>query len=780
MALEIKRIQLRRDTIANWTTVDPILAEGEYGYETDTGYTRIGDGSSTFTQLPRRSGNFSPFETMAALVADTTLTTVNTSENDILMAGTDLLKVAATGASDHHLTNASGVKFYVISALSQSHKPTTGTGNAYTLTSNQSVSTYWPDQSFLLRIDRTNTGNATLNVDGIGVKAWKFYDETDTLSEFAADGILIGDTHLVSYDGTQFVSVSIMKGRNQVRSDTLANWTSSNPVLAVGEHGFETDTGYTRIGDGSTAFLSLSRRFGGYIVYDDVPALLASTEASRAVGAIWPAGGRRFEEVTTGETTTNAAGVKFIELPPIVSRDLNSGHIGADNYSSATFILGDSITEASGASSYPNGYAFQFARSIINKRLLGGGDDAGYGYHIDINQANAIHNGYTSDGSLSTAGITGDRRSLAAGQKIDITERSFTTVYVAYDATASSGSILIKKNGATLDTRAVAGSGLVVTAATVNEWAEDDTLTIEASGGTIVVAGVYTLKTSTNANLLYIAGKSGSAYQDFTDTDSMDEIAFWTNQFRASNPHTIVLNLGTNNLYNAGKAKTPDDMVTEITALITGLDSRITGDVRYIVAVPPKANHGTFPLIKTAYQYEDYVDAIVTFATDNGYDLMRNDLSALSRDTGLYSDGVHPDDEGHRVMASTLCDVFKIPFNPELQTAVTPQGGDIQADITMNDTWRPFTNNTLFRGKAHRQGNFILLSGIIEPNGSVATLIGTLPAGYRPVGRTTYHPARDDAGFETITITPAGAVTVGAVPGSWLSLEGIMFPVTRT
>ena len=56
MATEIKRIQLRRDTIANWTTANPILAEGEYGYETDTGYERIGDGSTAFLSLPIRIG----------------------------------------------------------------------------------------------------------------------------------------------------------------------------------------------------------------------------------------------------------------------------------------------------------------------------------------------------------------------------------------------------------------------------------------------------------------------------------------------------------------------------------------------------------------------------------------------------------------------------------------------------------------------------------------------------------------------------------------------------
>lgn len=43
----------------------------------------------------------------------------------------------------------------------------------------------------------------------------------------------------------------------QLRSDTAANWASVNPTLAVGETGFETDTGKFKIGTGSTAWNSL-------------------------------------------------------------------------------------------------------------------------------------------------------------------------------------------------------------------------------------------------------------------------------------------------------------------------------------------------------------------------------------------------------------------------------------------------------------------------------------------------------------------------------------------
>lgn len=45
------RLQVRRDTAANWTSEDPVLAEGEIGYETDTDQFKIGDGSSTWSAI---------------------------------------------------------------------------------------------------------------------------------------------------------------------------------------------------------------------------------------------------------------------------------------------------------------------------------------------------------------------------------------------------------------------------------------------------------------------------------------------------------------------------------------------------------------------------------------------------------------------------------------------------------------------------------------------------------------------------------------------------------
>lgn len=43
-----QQIQLRNDTAANWTAENPVLAEGEVGFETDTGRFKIGNGSTAW------------------------------------------------------------------------------------------------------------------------------------------------------------------------------------------------------------------------------------------------------------------------------------------------------------------------------------------------------------------------------------------------------------------------------------------------------------------------------------------------------------------------------------------------------------------------------------------------------------------------------------------------------------------------------------------------------------------------------------------------------------
>jgi hypothetical protein len=69
--------------------------------------------------------------------------------------------------------------------------------------------------------------------------------------------------------------------RFQNKRDTAANFTSDDPVLLSGEVGFETDTGYFKIGDGSTAWSSLLYAVGAGLT--DIEAL-AKTDGNIIVG----------------------------------------------------------------------------------------------------------------------------------------------------------------------------------------------------------------------------------------------------------------------------------------------------------------------------------------------------------------------------------------------------------------------------------------------------------------------------------------------------------------
>ena len=45
------RIQVRRGTTSEWNSADPILNEGEIGYNSTLGQIKIGDGESNWSEL---------------------------------------------------------------------------------------------------------------------------------------------------------------------------------------------------------------------------------------------------------------------------------------------------------------------------------------------------------------------------------------------------------------------------------------------------------------------------------------------------------------------------------------------------------------------------------------------------------------------------------------------------------------------------------------------------------------------------------------------------------
>ena len=119
-----------------------------------------------------------------------------------------------------------------------------------------------------------------------------------------------------------------MTSRLQQRRDTAANWSANNPTLAAGEIGITTDTKLVKIGDGTTAWNSLT--YGGL---QGVQGLTGSQGANGAQGTAGFVGsngsqGTQGTQGTTGLQGTTGTGVQG-----------TSGAAGADP-TMTVFLLG--------------------------------------------------------------------------------------------------------------------------------------------------------------------------------------------------------------------------------------------------------------------------------------------------------------------------------------------------------------------------------------------------------------------------------------------------------
>lgn len=77
---------------------------------------------------------------------------------------------------------------------------TTGSSNAYVLTSGLSLAAYATGQTFRIRPNFTNSGAATINVDGLGAKSLTKQGST----ALASGDLTSGRVYTITYDGTQF------------------------------------------------------------------------------------------------------------------------------------------------------------------------------------------------------------------------------------------------------------------------------------------------------------------------------------------------------------------------------------------------------------------------------------------------------------------------------------------------------------------------------------------------------------------------------------------------
>lgn len=100
----IKRIQIRRDTSANWTLDNPTLYSGELGFELDTSLLKIGDGVTTWN-------NLSYYASLPFSALDSDITPSSTSTYDLGSASNQWRQIHVDEGfyiGDIKLSNVSG------------------------------------------------------------------------------------------------------------------------------------------------------------------------------------------------------------------------------------------------------------------------------------------------------------------------------------------------------------------------------------------------------------------------------------------------------------------------------------------------------------------------------------------------------------------------------------------------------------------------------------------------------------------------------------------------
>jgi hypothetical protein len=107
----------------------------------------------------------------------------------------------------------------------------------------------------------------------------------------------------------------------QIRRNTEALWTSTNPTLAAGEIGFETDTGLSKIGNGSSNWVSLA-----YTATSTIKQAVKAGESLTRGQAVYASGtDSGYLVVSKASNATEATSSKTLGL---INQDLASGATG--------------------------------------------------------------------------------------------------------------------------------------------------------------------------------------------------------------------------------------------------------------------------------------------------------------------------------------------------------------------------------------------------------------------------------------------------------------------
>jgi hypothetical protein len=212
----VTQIQIRRGTAAQWTSANPTLASGEFGYESDTGKFKIGNGSTAWNSL-----SYSASGTVTSITAGTGL-----SGGAITTSGTIAIdSTVVTLAGSQTLTNKT-LTTPVISSISNSGTVTipTGTVTLATLTGSETLTNKTlTDPKVNLAFDAQTGTSYTTVIDDNG--------QIVTMNNASANTLSIPTNASVAYPiGTQINVLQIGAGQTTIQAVT----SGTTSILSTG------------------------------------------------------------------------------------------------------------------------------------------------------------------------------------------------------------------------------------------------------------------------------------------------------------------------------------------------------------------------------------------------------------------------------------------------------------------------------------------------------------------------------------------------------------------
>jgi lysophospholipase L1-like esterase len=416
----------------------------------------------------------------------------------------------------------------------------------------------------------------------------------------------------------------------RLRAGWAADWVAANPVLGVGEPGFERETYKIKIGDGVNTWAGLP-----YMVSD------AGTLPTPPVGDAQAWGGW-----TTAMQRMGVAPVKWL-------------------------AIGDSITEGTGSTAYTDTWVYKTAQKVraafptINGLSVSANAVTGQIGWTPITQTSS-----TMVSQWTPAGTYG------SGSSFGFRQTKSTSI-------VSSATLTATVTGTHIDVWWTQGTTTVPFTVWVNGVQKASLGTSSASvisgfnarvqlGSSATVPGTYTvqIKANSSANPSYINGvtilnnNDASGLQTYnagvhgyktTEWNASTANATWINDYSALDPHLVTVMLGANDYSSLiGKTSFMSNLTNMVNSLRTNNDNWPT-----ILLMSCYKENFTFTPSWEIYEYSmEKVAQELGCAYFDLRTVMPDPGTVQAIDGGYYADGIHLNPVGNEKVAQELANIL--------------------------------------------------------------------------------------------------------------------------